>query len=129
MGLPSPPAMRRDMSIEKIKGVNAIDIDIEHARRPEPQKPAEKEKASAGPGPDKAESAREIDKAASDERIYLKRMNTELRFEADSRLKEVLVKIVDPETDEVIRQIPSEEMIAIRKRMDELLRMLNKSHA
>lgn len=127
MGLPSPPAMRRDMSIEKIKGVTAI--DIEHARRPEPQKPAEKEKASAGPGPDKAESASELDKAASDERIYLKRMNTELRFEADSRLKEVLVKIIDPETDEVIRQIPSEEMIAIRKRMDELLRMLNKNHS
>ncbi|WKZ31803.1 MAG: flagellar protein FlaG [Thermodesulfobacteriota bacterium] len=115
------------MSIEKIKGVTAI--DIEHARRPEPQKPAEKEKASAGPGPDKSESASELDKAASDERIYLKRMNTELRFEADSRLKEVLVKIIDPETDEVIRQIPSEEMIAIRKRMDELLRMLNKNHS
>ncbi|MBW7956382.1 MAG: flagellar protein FlaG [Deltaproteobacteria bacterium] len=115
------------MSIEKIKGLSVL--DLEHTRRPEPPRPAEEEKASAGSGPDKAESANELDKAAADERIYLKRMNTELRFEADSRLKEVLVKIIDPETDEVIRQIPSEEMIAIRKRMDELLRMLNKNQA
>ncbi|MBI2399730.1 MAG: flagellar protein FlaG [Deltaproteobacteria bacterium] len=66
----------------------------------------------------------EVEAIASEVQIYLKRLNTELRFEVDSDSKEVIVKIVDPENDEVIRQIPSEELLAIRKRMKDLVGVL-----
>lgn len=72
-------------------------------------------------------AAGELEKAVSDVQIYLKRLNTELRFEVDRDLKEVTVRIVDPETNEVIRQIPSEELINIRKRMKELVGVLYRS--
>lgn len=66
----------------------------------------------------------EVEAIASEVQIYLKRLNTELRFEVDSDSKKVVVKIVDPENDEVIRQIPSEELLAIRKRMQDLVGVL-----
>lgn len=66
----------------------------------------------------------EVEAIASEVQIYLKRLNTELRFEVDSESKEVIVKIVDPENDEVIRQIPSEELLAIRNRMEDLVGVL-----
>ncbi len=114
------------MSIDKIRVVGVAEIgesrrnELRAAQAERPDREARPEKARAA-------EAQKLEPAASDESIYLKRLNTELRFEADSQLKEVLVKIVDPETNEVIRQIPSEEMISIRKRMEELMRILGKN--
>lgn len=113
------------MGIPKINGVsNAAQDDSEqlfrvlHLRRPDRDGAAEQsaEPSKAAPG--------DLDEAVSDVRIFLKTLNTELRFEVDRELKEVLVRIVDPATGEVIRQIPSEEFIAIRKRMEELVGVL-----
>ncbi len=83
--------------------------------------PAAEEKAKPASGPG------EVEAMASEVQIYLKRLNTELRFEVDSDSKEVIVKIVDPANDEVIRQIPSEELLAIRERMQDLVGVLYKS--
>lgn len=69
-------------------------------------------------------AAKDVEAIASEVQIYLKRLNTELRFEVDSRSKEVVVKIVDPSCDEVIRQIPSEELLSIRERMEDLVGVL-----
>ncbi|MBI5491342.1 MAG: flagellar protein FlaG [Deltaproteobacteria bacterium] len=68
-----------------------------------------------------------IEEAASDVQIQLKRLNTELRFEVDKDSKDVIVRIIDPETKQVIRQIPSEELMAIRARMQELIGVLYNS--
>lgn len=42
-----------------------------------------------------------------------------VRFEKNDALDEFIVKIVDRETDEVIRQIPSEEILGAKARMRE----------
>ena len=34
--------------------------------------------------------------------------------------KETIIKIVDPDTDEIVRQIPPEELMKMRERMEEL---------
>ncbi len=81
------------------------------------------EKAEAKP----AAATADVEAIASEVQIYLKRLNTELRFEVDSKSKEVIVKIVDPSNDEVIRQIPSEELVAIRRRMEDLVGVLYKA--
>jgi flagellar protein FlaG len=43
-----------------------------------------------------------------------------VRFERDSGTEELIVKIVDSDTDEVIRQIPPEELINLSKHLKEL---------
>ena len=43
-----------------------------------------------------------------------------VRFENDKDTHELIVKIVDQETDEVVRQIPPEELINLSKRLEEL---------
>ncbi|MBI5643160.1 MAG: flagellar protein FlaG [Deltaproteobacteria bacterium] len=70
---------------------------------------------------------KELEEIASDVQIQLKRLNTELRFELDKSSDEMVVKIIDPETDQVIRQIPSEELLAIRARMKDLIGVLYNS--
>lgn len=70
---------------------------------------------------------KELEKVASEIQIHLKRLNTELRLEVDSRSKKVVVKIIDPDNGQVIRQVPSEEMLEISKRMDEIIGVLFKT--
>lgn len=72
-------------------------------------------------------SPKNIEKIASDVQIQLKRLNTELRFVVDTRSKDVVIKIVDQESGQVIRQIPSEEIISLRERMSELIGVLFKA--
>ena len=43
-----------------------------------------------------------------------------VRFEKDSDLDELIVKVVDQQTDEVIRQIPPEELVNLSKHLQEL---------
>lgn len=43
--------------------------------------------------------------------------NKEIRFEIDNELDAVIVKVVDKESGDVIRQIPSEELIELSKKI------------
>lgn len=61
-----------------------------------------------------------VKKAAEDGNSLLQAVNRNLQFKIDDSTKEVVVKIVDSESGEVVRQIPSDEMLAFIKRMQEL---------
>jgi len=104
----------------------------------EPTKPAEhKKKAEARASffqesegaPKDNGSAEKIDAVAAEVQIQLKRLNTEMRFDVDNESRETTVRIVDAETGEVIRQIPSEDLLALRDRMDDLIGALYDSKA
>lgn len=43
-----------------------------------------------------------------------------VRFEKDSNSNQMIVKIVDSETNETVRQIPPEELMNLSKRLNEL---------
>ncbi|MBF0367973.1 MAG: flagellar protein FlaG [Magnetococcales bacterium] len=45
---------------------------------------------------------------------------TSLRFTVDQELEETIIRVVDSNTKEVVRQIPSDEMIDLAKRMQTL---------
>lgn len=47
--------------------------------------------------------------------------NRNLRFSVDTETKESVVQVVDTETGELIRQIPSEQALAIASSIDALL--------
>lgn len=42
---------------------------------------------------------------------HTRNLGRELHFEVDSELGQTVLKVVDPETEEVVRQIPSEEAV------------------
>jgi len=50
----------------------------------------------------------------------LQATNRNLEFQVDESTQKVVVKIVDSKSGDVVRQIPSEDMLAFIKRMQEL---------
>ena len=44
-------------------------------------------------------------------------LHRELRFKIDDESGETIVEIIDQQTDEVIRQIPAEEVVKLRQRL------------
>lgn len=69
----------------------------------------------------KARPSLELVKQAVDEgNTILQAVKRNLQFEVDDTTKELVVKIVDSDSGELVRQIPSEEMLAFIKRMKEM---------
>jgi flagellar protein FlaG len=67
----------------------------------------------------------EVRKAAKQVNEALKgTASSDLQFSVEGDNKEVVVRVVDSQTKEVIRQIPSEQMVAISKAMDNLSGLL-----
>jgi flagellar protein FlaG len=56
-------------------------------------------------------------------------MAQDLRFTIDKETGKTVVRIIDSTTDEVIRQIPSEEVLAISKAIDRMQGLLLKQKA
>jgi len=52
-----------------------------------------------------------------------------LRFNIDDETGKTIVKVMDSQTQEVIKQIPTEEMLAIAKALDKLQGLLVKQKA
>ncbi|MFZ4619429.1 MAG: flagellar protein FlaG [Bacteroidota bacterium] len=50
--------------------------------------------------------------------------NTKLTFVVDQESKKAIVKVVDAETNRVIRQIPSEEAVLVAKKISRLMGIL-----
>jgi len=70
--------------------------------------------ASFALNPDKAnELAKEIQR-------YLSEFHVNLSFEVSDKTGDVVVKVVNSDTKEVIRQIPPEDLLKVRDKLEEL---------
>ncbi|MEQ1621786.1 MAG: flagellar protein FlaG [Methylococcales bacterium] len=58
--------------------------------------------------------------AAAKGNSIMQATNRNLEFQVDDSTKKVVVKIVDSKSGDVVRQIPSEDMLAFIKRMQDL---------
>jgi len=58
--------------------------------------------------------------AATKGNSILQEINRNLEFQVDDSTQKVVVKIVDSKSGDVVRQIPTEEMLAFIKRMQEM---------
>lgn len=56
-------------------------------------------------------SDKQLDEAVTQANNEMKRLDTNLRFSIHERTRQVLVKIVDSHTEEVIREIPPEKLL------------------
>ena len=83
-----------------------------------------------------SEARKKVDDLAQSEQVEKKQIQPEellkqiksltedglfsVRFENDERTSDLVVKIVDRETDEVIRQIPAEEVLEMKAVLEDL---------
>ena len=71
-------------------------------------------------------SKRELLEAVNDSNEIGKLLNRKLSFDIDESTEKIIVKIIDEESGEVVRQIPSEEMLRISSHLKKLLEMNEK---
>jgi flagellar protein FlaG len=51
-------------------------------------------------------------------------LQTSITFKVDKETNSVVIKVIDKKNDEVIRQIPNEEILKLRKKMNEMTGIL-----
>jgi len=61
-----------------------------------------------------------LETAIQSVREFVKPTNSNIEFSVDGDSGQLVVKIIDRSTKEVIRQMPSEEMMAIAKTLDSI---------
>ena len=99
-------------------------------------RPAQQPQAASEPAPvepsqavsatQTAEAVREAVEQVND---ALRRVSAGVEFSLDQGSGRVIARVVDSETKEVLRQIPSEQMLAISRAIDDLRGMLIQQEA
>ena len=56
-------------------------------------------------------------------------LHRELQFSIDDKSGETVIKVVDSKTDEVVRQIPSEEVVRLRQRLEDVAGLIFRDSA
>jgi flagellar protein FlaG len=69
----------------------------------------------APPEPAAAPTPQQVEQAVQQLQSYLNDSQRQLQFQVDSASGRTIVRVVNPETNELIRQIPSEEMLTLAR--------------
>jgi flagellar protein FlaG len=85
-----------------------------------PQRAVAVAPAAAATALPSAADERKIDAAIAAAHQFLHPVAANLRFVRDDSSGRTLIQLVDSETQKVLRQIPSEEMLAINKALDRM---------
>jgi len=72
----------------------------------------------------KAAPEQEVDSVIDELNTFMQSMQRNLSFTIDEELGQAIISVKDGETEEVIRQIPSEELVVLRKKMDDVAGIL-----
>ncbi|MHB1353499.1 MAG: flagellar protein FlaG [Thiobacillus sp.] len=111
------------MSIGKVDSVDLA--ALRQAPSPAPVTPAQRATLDnpvfAPPAPTTPEA---VAAAVESANAYVQSTSTNLKFSLDKETGQTVVRMVDTETNEVLRQIPSEEMLAISKFIDRMQGLL-----
>jgi flagellar protein FlaG len=110
-------------------GVAAGSAQAAPSRISEPTEPAREDKAvkaSASQASATPEQMRQVSDMLNKE---ISRVSQSLRFSVDQQTGKTVIKVLDSSTDEVIRQIPSEEALNISQALDRLQGLLLKGKA
>ncbi len=68
--------------------------------------------------------AEQVKQSVKEMNVQLRLANHSIRFSMDEETKDIVIKVVDTETDKMIRQIPAEEVLRLRQHMKELSGMI-----
>jgi flagellar protein FlaG len=130
---PDRVASQPDMSSTK-PGMESLDsvLSNEGLKRVKDELAEEKKLASVPTEKTAKEEAENEDKLT--EKIaqlndYSQKINREIQFSVDEGTDRTVVKVIDSETDKVIRQIPSEEVLKIAESLENFSGMLLQEQA
>lgn len=84
-----------------------------------PAKPLQKLPGEGRELPPEGREAKEIDDAVQDINEYIQAVQRELQFSVDKDSGRTVIKVMDLETNEVIRQIPSGEALKFARMLEE----------
>lgn len=70
--------------------------------------------------PQKSMSAAEAKEVIESLEAYMNVLQTTIGFRVNDKTDNIVVSVINRETDEVIRQIPPEELLALQEKMQEL---------
>ena len=74
-------------------------------------------------------SAEQVKQAVNDVQNAVKSVAQNLQFSVDKDTGQTIIKVVDASTQEVIRQIPAQEILAIAKAVDQMQGLLLRQKA
>ena len=60
-----------------------------------------------------------LEEVVSDLNNLVRELHRELQFSVDEDSGETVIKVIDKETDEIVRRIPSEEIMELRRRLQQ----------
>jgi flagellar protein FlaG len=75
------------------------------------------------------EEEKQLEDATGKANEFLKSINQELQFSVDKETGKTVVKVTDKQTGDVIRQIPSKEMLELAKAMDKIQGLIIRKQA
>ena len=81
---------------------------------------ADKADTSSSNGETRDRAALNIESAVSEINDFVQARNRQLNFSVDEGSERAVVKVTDSESGDIIRQIPSEEVLALSERIKEL---------
>ncbi|WP_413701350.1 flagellar protein FlaG [Psychromonas sp. KJ10-10] len=73
---------------------------------------------------DTEQSSSTVKETVEEMNAFFQNMQRNLSFSVDEESGEKVISVRDSETEEVIRQIPSEELVVLRKKMDDVVGIL-----
>jgi len=60
----------------------------------------------------------DVDRALSNLNDYAQNLQRDINFSVDETTRQTVIQVIDSETDEVIRQIPSEDILALARALE-----------
>ena len=82
--------------------------------------PAKAPPGSPAEAPPAAPTQASLEAAAGDVKAFISKSNSDLEFQVDKSSGRFYFRVVDPKTKEVILQVPSEETLAMARKLREL---------
>lgn len=117
------------MSIQSLNGVAASGVVAPRPNtakdvNPMPDTQRTKVDAVSAPVKDEQVSQQQLVEAVKFVNDFVKSLNNSLQFSIDDDTGKTVVKVIDVDTKQVIKQFPTEEMLAIARALDNITGLL-----
>lgn len=123
------------MSVESINGTSEIaSIQSAASQQVQQQEPVVANDREVQPAPEQAQdvpemTAEEMQAVADKLNEFMQNGQRNLNFSVDKDTDEMVIKVMDTETQEVIRQFPSEEALKLTKHIEGMMGLIFNDHA
>lgn len=112
-----------------ISSLGSVVLEAEKAQPKQVEAVSKDNEAEIKAAQEKADEKKEVQPVEVEETVaemntFFQNMQRSLSFSVDEQLGEKIISVKDVESDEVIRQIPSEELVVLRKKMDDVVGIL-----